>query len=407
MSDIQKLSIQELELGMYVVEIEKGSDSVRLKAGGKLIKNATIERMRQQNVSAIYVDFSRSDDTRYQSRVKNERKVSRDNKVVPLRANTVQTSFKQEMETAEPIFEEAKELQQKLFDVVLKQHTIDLESVEEATSDIMQSMFRNPDALLLLTRLKNKGAYLFEHAVNSSILMTAFATHLEYDERLIHEIAIGSFMHDIGKILVPKSILDKPGKLTDEEFTKMKKHVDYSNKILEGLPSISPVSLDIVSAHHERLDHSGYPCGLRDEELTTWGRMIAIVDTYDAMTADRCYKKASMPIDAFKTMMNEPEHYDNELVQRFIKIVGIYPVGSLVKLKSGALAMVHKTNKEKPLKPLVASFYNCIQEQKTKIKFIDLAKISNEEIDTEIDSDEFDISQNPQLFSHLFQDASN
>ncbi len=413
MSDIKKIPLKDLKLGMYVTEIEGKKKGMKVKAGGRVRAQELIEKMKSQKIKFVYVDFELDEPSqRGEQSSKIEPKIIQKDEVkelpteqpatkTPLKSQIKKTSMEQEINRAEVLFDEAKALQEKLFDSAMKDEQIDLDVLEDATSNIISSIFRNPDALLFMTRLKNIDNYLFEHAINSNILMTAFASYLEYEEGLIHEMAIGSFMHDIGKILIPKAVLNKEEKLNDKEYAQMLKHVDYSKKILEGIPGISPVSIDIVAVHHERLDGSGYPDGLKGDDVPTWGRMIAIVDTYDAITAERRYQTAKTSVDAFRVLMASPEKYDNELVQQFIKCVGVYPIGSIVKLKSGKLCMVYRANENEPLKPIVVSFYNVNQRHYSEVRKLDLSK-SNEEIEMNVKSEDFDIPLNRDLLQSLF-----
>jgi len=420
MPDIRKLPIDELQLGMFVTEIVSQKSGLKVKAGGKVSKKSLIDKMKAQQVAFVYVDFDLSeqkkqptptlqsspdpkDEKSPESEAKSEGKQK---PKVPQRFNAKPTSIKQELDRAEVLFQEAKQLQERLFDSAIKDEAIDLEVVEEATNEIMASIFRNPDALLFMTRLKDRDAYLFEHAINTSILMTAFATYLEYDEGLIQEMAIGAFMLDIGKTLIPKDILNKSGKLTQEEFATVRKHVEYSRRIVENIPGVSPVSLDVVATHHERLDASGYPEGLEGDDIPTWGRMIAIVDTYDAMTTNRRYQGASPSVKAFRTMLDAPQLFDNELVQKFIKCVGVYPVGSLVKLKSGKIGMVIRSRENHPLQPIIVTFYNITQRNHTEVKKVDLRR-SNEEIEMNIKAEDIDLDMNRGLLENLFMQVGH
>ena len=408
MPDIRKLPIEELQLGMHVTEIESKKSGVTVKAGGKVSKQAIIDKMKAQQVAFVYVDFDRSDHIKEKPQVEapvkpaEEKPVAEPQSKIPKKQDAKLQPMEKELDRAEALFGEAKVLQEKMFESAMKDETIDLEQVEGATNDIMASIFRNPDALLFMTRMKDRDAYLFEHAINTSILMTAFASYLDYDEKLIQEMAIGAFMLDIGKTLIPKSILNKAEKLTAEEFKQVQKHVEYSKKIIEGIPGVSPVSIDVAATHHERLDASGYPEGLKGDEIPTWGRMIAIVDTYDAMTTNRKYQGACPSIKAFRTMLEAPNLFDNELVQQFIKCVGVYPVGSLVKLKSGRIGMVYQSNDENPLKPVVVTFYNINQKHHTEVKKLDLEKFPNEEIEMSIKAEDINLAMNRELVESLF-----
>ena len=212
-------------------------------------------------------------------------------------------SLDQEMKKASKLYREAKELQQRIINDLTKEKTIKIKDVQESTDAIVDSIFRNQDALSCMSRLRLKNDYLIEHALNVSILMTIFCKHLGIEKTLIEQIALGAFLHDIGKVLVPDHILSKSGKYTEDEFEEMKKHVSLGVKILEDTPDISHVVMSMVKEHHERLDGQGYPYQLSNEAISKYGRMIAIVDSYDAMTPERIYKSSKHPIQAFKNLM--------------------------------------------------------------------------------------------------------
>jgi HD-GYP domain-containing protein (c-di-GMP phosphodiesterase class II) len=194
------------------------------------------------------------------------------------------------------------------------------------------------------------------------------------DKDVIHELATGALLHDIGKIKVPDAILHKPGKLTDEEFRIMRSHVTHSAAILKNSPGVSRIAFDVAANHHERLDGNGYPRGLSATQLSMYARMIAIVDAYDAMTANRCYKEGLNTIIAFRILKKDSNvHFDAHLVDKFIQALGPHPVGSVVKLESGKLAIVSESNFESPLQPVVKTFYHTKLNQYTELKDIDLS----------------------------------
>ena len=170
-----------------------------------------------------------------------------------------------------------------------------------------------------MSRFQTKDSYLIEHSLNVSILMSVFAKHLGFDKRLIQELALGAFLHDIGKILLPNDILNKLTPFNAKEENIIRSHVALGLKILEDSPSVSHMAMKMIREHHERVDGSGYPKKLKGDEISKYGRMIAIIDSYDAMTSDRAYKKSVPPIKAFKTLISSPECYDEELVENFIQ----------------------------------------------------------------------------------------
>ena len=224
--------------------------------------------------------------------------------------------------------------------------------------------------------------------------MSIFAKHLRLDKEIIEQLALGAFLHDLGKIKVPDHILHKPGKFTDAEYEEMKRHVNYGVEIVRQQPGIPPLALEIVQHHHERLDGRGYPNQLSAEDLDKYARMIAIVDSYDAMTADRVYKQGMYPIQAFKILRAEANNgYDQELVEQFIQCLGVYPVGTLVKLTSGKLGLISKLNKSKPLNPIVKVFYNTRLNQTIAIEELDLSVAKyQDQIECCIKPEEFDLN---------------
>lgn len=252
---------------------------------------------------------------------------------------------------------------------------IELEKVEPLVERMVDSIFRQQDALLPLVRLKNHDEYTFQHSVSVCALMIAFARSLKMPREIIKEIAIGALLHDVGKANVPDEILNKPAKLTDAEFSRMKSHVVQSIIILQHTPGISQIMLDVAGQHHERHDGTGYPNKLKGKEISVYGQMGAIVDVYDAITSERVYHKGMPPTEALKKLLEWSKfHFNPEMVQSFIRTLGIYPSGSLVRLESGRLGVVMQQHAEKLLQPLVKVFYQADKRHYLTPEEIDLAK---------------------------------
>ena len=181
----------------------------------------------------------------------------------------------------------------------------------------------------------------------------------------------------MGKIKIPSKILDKPGLLDDQEMTIMRDHVYFSTKFLLEM-GISEAIVLTISQHRERLDGYGYPGGLRGDEIKQFGRMIAIVDTYDAITADRCYKASVTSKKALQILLQEaPEKYDQKLVSQFVQCIGIFPAGSLVKLSNEKIALVIKQHPLNSANPVVKIFYSVQDKQYLEPKELNLATASN------------------------------
>lgn len=193
------------------------------------------------------------------------------------------------------------------------------------------------------------------------------------DKQTLKQLAIGGIIHDVGKIKVDDKILHKPAKLTPEEFEHMKLHQVFAGEIILHVKGLSDVSRDVCLMHHEKLDGNGYPRGLKGDEIPIHGRMSCIVDIYDALTADRCYKKGMSSAEAFKILLSlTPFHLDADLVYKFINCVGMYPVGSIVELSDGRVGIVWSSNDSQALKPEVKCFYSRKYQRYIDVAMVDL-----------------------------------
>ncbi len=391
MSESQRLSLAQIKPGMFITEVESRGTGIKVKAGGIVRNDALIEKMRQQGVVYAYVDFSRSEIKSEPEQPASE-STEQEATDYPTRKSQKRQSMKAEAARAERIHKVALRLQEKIVEQVKGGEQIELGPVQDTANSVMESIFRNPNAMLFMTRVKEKDSYLFEHATSVTSLMTAFASNLKMDEADIQQIAIGTFLKDIGTVLVSDKIVKCTGKYTPEAFELMKKHVTYSEKILTQVPGMTDLALDVAINHHERLDGSGYPNGLTGAKLSQVARMIAIVDSYDAMISDRAHKSAMTSTQAFKELLKHSKWYDQDLVQRFIKFLGVHPVGSLVMLSSGKLGVVYQENTKEPLKPIVACFYNTKSRHHIPLKKVNLAlPMVEDEIAKAIKPEEFAI----------------
>ncbi len=285
------------------------------------------------------------------------------------------------------LYQEAKSIQGKLFRTLKKGEVVQVAELEAIADDLVDCIFDNRDALFCLARIRDKDSYLMEHSLNVGMLLANFGRFLELERPILRELTIGGLLHDTGKITIPDAILHKPAKLTDDEFTIMKSHVVQSIVLLKESKGITPIMMTVAGCHHERLDGRGYPRGLAGEQLNLYARMSTIVDVYDALTADRCYKVGMPPTAAFRILLQGAgTQFDEELVRKFIKCMGVHPIGTLVKLQSGRLAIVVERNEQSPLQPKVKVIYSTIGQHHLEVKLLDLARAgANEAIECAID----------------------
>ncbi len=251
-----------------------------------------------------------------------------------------------------------------------------LEPVRQSVEQIAEMLLINPDALLCFSMLKRRDDYTFLHSFNVGVLLIAFCQSLGMEEQTVMEAGIGGMLHDVGKMRLPESLLTIPGPLTKAQYAQVQRHVAFGRRNLERTPGIAEPTLRLVSEHHERQDGSGYPVGLKGEEISQLGKMAAIVDAYDAMTSITSYRRAQSPHHALSQLMAlSGTQFDNTLFERFIKMVGIYPLGSLVKLRNGLLGVVTGSNSDSLLHPILNIVMNKHGNQPVKpyrINLIDL-----------------------------------
>ncbi|MHC9062837.1 HD-GYP domain-containing protein [Nitrospira sp. CMX1] len=263
--------------------------------------------------------------------------------------------LEEELPIARQTYQAAKTIvQNAMYDTRLGR-AINMDEVNRVISDMSDSILRNPDALTSLTRLKNFDEYTFYHSVNTSILAMSLGRHLEFDRTTLHQIGVGSLLHDIGKTKIPTEILNKPGRFKPDEMEIMKQHVLRGVEILSTTTGLGDSYLRPALEHHERVDGTGYPHRRVRRELSQFGMMAAVVDIYDAMTSDRCYHKGQAAHEALQFLyrLSLEGHLDAVLVQQFIYVVGLYPVGSVVELNTGETGIVKEVHHHAPLAPVV------------------------------------------------------
>lgn len=263
--------------------------------------------------------------------------------------------FEEELPAAKLVYTAAKNvIEQAMLDVRMGRD-INMDAVNQVVSEMADSVLRNPDALTSLSRLKHFDEYTFFHSVNTSLLALSLGRNLGIDEARLHQLGVGTLLHDIGKTKIPLEILNKPGKYEAHEFEIMKQHVMRGAEVLSGTTGLTDGFLRPALEHHERVDGTGYPYHRHKSELSQFGMMAAVVDIYDAITSDRCYHKAKPAHEALQFLyaISQKGHLEHTLVQRFIQVVGVYPVGSIVQLNTGELGVVSRINRQAPLEPVI------------------------------------------------------
>lgn len=288
------------------------------------------------------------------------------------------TTIAEELQRAANIRRQAAGLVREVMQDARLGKAIELDRVSPMVENITASILRNPGALLGLLRIKSKDDYTFLHSVSVCTLLVAFCRSRNMNEETTYQAGLGGLLHDTGKALVPDHILNKPGRLTDDEFHIIRKHPQDGYEILLRTPAIGPIPLDITLHHHERRDGSGYPDKQGGDDISELAQMAAIVDVYDAITADRCYHKGLPAAEALRKIYEWSKfHFNPVYAQEFVRCVGIYPVGTLVLLESGRLAVVVEPHESSLLTPKVNVFYDTRSKSFIRPETIDLARLGH------------------------------
>lgn len=373
---LKKIPVERLCVGMYLQELcGSWMEHPFWRSTFRLDDPADIRRIVDSGIREVIIDTARGRDVPQGEdaatvRVAAEAEL-RQAAGVP--SGDARKSFAEEAQRAARICETAKRAVTSMFHEARMGKAIDAEAAAPLVEEISGSVLRNPGALISLARLKNKDDYTYMHSVAVSALMTALARELGLDAAAARAAGMAGLLHDIGKTAIPLAILNKPGKLTDAEFAVIRGHPAAGHKLLAEARGVSEAVLDVCLHHHEKGDGSGYPDRRGGGEIAMFSRMAAVCDVYDAITSDRPYKRGWDPAEALRKMAEWSKgHFDETIFHAFVKCIGIYPVGSLLRLHSGRLAVVVDQSGTL-LAPRVKVFYSTRSNARIVPETLDLA----------------------------------
>ncbi|RLJ37406.1 HD-GYP domain-containing protein [Acidovorax sp. 106] len=312
-------------------------------------------------------------------------------------------TMQNELKVAASICSESKRAVVSMFNEARLGKAVDSVSAQNLVEEISDSVTRNPGALISLARLKTADDYTYMHSVAVCAMMVALAKQVGLSEEHTRSAGMAGLLHDLGKAAIPLAVLNKPGKLTDDEFEVIKSHpVEGYNMLKEG-GSVEDSVLDACLHHHEKIDGSGYPDKLKGDEITLIARMTAICDVYDAITSDRPYKRGWDPSESLRRMAEWTKgHFDPRLFQAFVKSIGIYPVGSLVRLTSGRIGVVMEQGEKSLTSPRVKVFFSTKSDLRIPPEVVDLAEPGcNEKVVAREDPDKWRFPDLNELWSGM------
>ena len=371
---LKKIALAQLAVGMYVQELcGPWMETPFWRKSFMVDDAATLGKVRATGFEAVWIDTARGHD------------VPADAPTPPVPVLHVAASdpphqapatMDEEMGRAARIVDRSRQAVMLMFNEARMGGAIDVDNAQALVEDISASVMRHPGALISLARLKSADDYTYMHSVAVCALMIALATRLGLDAEGIREAGMAGLLHDLGKAATDPELLNKPGKLTDAEFAVVKEHPVLGHQILLSAKGVSPIALDVCRHHHEKMDGTGYPDRLAGDQISLYARMCAVCDVYDAITSNRPYKRGWCPAESLRKMADWSEgHFDPVVFQAFVKSIGIYPVGTLVRLASGKLGVVL----EQPvgtslLKPKVRVFFSTASKAYIAAELIDLAR---------------------------------
>ncbi|MBI5437412.1 MAG: HD-GYP domain-containing protein [Nitrosomonadales bacterium] len=377
---LKRIPVKQLRIGMYIHEF-CGSwyDHPFWRNAFILDKSEDLQEILSTGIKEVWIDTGKGLDVESGEGGKSEKAVAAEVDSALARADTGNkivrhADITQEAERAVKICAKSKQAVTFMFKEARMGKALNASDALPIVEEITTSVARNPGALISLARLKDKDNYTYMHSVAVCALMVALARQLGLDEEQTRQAGMAGLMHDIGKTMIPPEIINKPGKLTEAEFQVMKNHPIDGHIILLESKGISDIARHVCLRHHEKVDGSGYPDKLADGKIDMYAKMGAVCDVYDAISSIRAYKNGWEPAQSIRKMAEWSHgHFDWRIFEAFVRSMGIYPVGSMVRLSSDRLGVVIGQAEQSLLTPKVKVFFSIKSNTRITHEILDLS----------------------------------
>ena len=377
---LKKVKVEQLVVGMHLKEFcGSWMEHPFWRTGFVIVDPKDLTTILASSIKEVWIDASKGLDVpsgqSTTSEADSEARVEAQLRhVVEEKREQAPVPMGVEIARAAKICAQSKQAVISMFQEARMGKSVDTEGAKQLVEEISDSVARNPGALISLARLKTADDYTYMHSVAVCAMMVGLAKQMGLDEQQTRLAGMAGLMHDLGKALMPMEVLNKPGKLTDAEFRIIKGHPTEGHRMLLTGRDANPVVLDVCLHHHEKTDGSGYPEGLKTDQISLFAKMGAVCDVYDAITSNRPYKLGWDPAESLRKMAEWANgHFDGQVFQAFVKSLGIYPIGSLVKLTSGRLGVVVEQTGKSLTTPCVKVFFSTKSNLRVVPEVIDLS----------------------------------
>ncbi len=381
-----KVYVEDLKVGMYVSNLDRPwLETPFLFQGFILEEESQVEQLREY-CQYVYVDELKCNVPLHKSRQSSAnivKKIESSSVITKRDSPKYKTTVPVETEVtvAKQVYKSVDGVINGIMDDVYSGKAIQVLSLKRSITPMIESVIRNPDALMWVAMIRKRDDYLYNHSLNASMLAVTVGRQIGLSKDELHDLAMGAMLFDIGKMKLPKELLQKPGKFSKEELLVTKKHVQFGVETLQGTQDINRNIMDMVKYHHERHDGSGYPYHLKGTDIPLFARIAAVVDCYDAITSIRPYAEPLSPYEAIIKLYEWRDvDFQSEIVEQFIQAIGLYPTGTLVEMTSGQVGVILAQNRVRRLKPRVMLVLDENKQSYGTFLVIDLIK---EEVDND------------------------